>query len=157
MAVRVTDMPDDIALQRRVAALCVEQWRGDFPHDTEAWYLDLYRHASRTHDVPVVLVAMDGDEFLGTASLIADDELPGAHEPGPWLAAVYVVPGHRSRGVGTALVQEMMRRIDLLGLGTAWLYTESGAPWYERMGWSTVREARLSDHAVTVMTWAPLR
>ncbi len=155
MQVRVIDMPGDMSMQHRAAASCVDQWRGDFPHDTQDWYLDLYREASMTDGVPVVLVATNDDEFLGTASLIADDELPGATEPGPWLAAVYVVPEHRSVGVGTRLVREMMARVSTLGIKAVYLYTDNGARWYEAMGWRTLREAQLSGHAVTVMTWSP--
>ena len=103
--------------------------------------------------LPVVLVAMDDDEFLGTASLIVDDELPGATEPGPWLAAVYVVESHRNRGVGSSLVRAMTARAVDLGCTPVYLYTESGRSWYETMGWQVVRSATLADHEVTVMRW----
>lgn len=146
-------MPDDEALRRHVAHLCVEQWRGDFPHDTDRWYLDLYDAAHSAVTLPVVLVAMQGDEFLGTASLIADDELPGATEPGPWLAAVYVVEPHRNTGVGRSLVRAVTERAAALGCTPVYLYTESGREWYEPMGWHTVRVATLADHDVTVMRW----
>lgn len=153
MSLRVIDMPDDKTLQRYVARLCVEQWRGDFPHDTDQWYLDLYNAACTSTTLPVVLVAMDGDEFLGTASLIADDELPDAKEPGPWLAAVYVVETHRHRGVGSSVVRAMMKRAADEGFTPLFLYTESGRSWYESMGWTTVRTASLAGHDVSVMTW----
>lgn len=153
MTITVIDMPDDEELRGQVARLCVEQWRGDFPHDTDRWYLDLYDAALGSNGLPVVLVAMDEDEFLGTASLIVDDELPGATEPGPWLAAVYVVESHRNRGVGSSLVRAMTARAVDLGCTPVYLYTESGRSWYETMGWQVVRSATLADHEVTVMRW----
>ena len=153
MTIDVIDMPDDIELRGHVARLCVEQWRGDFPHDTDRWYLDMYDAAGGGDGLPVVLVAMDGGDFLGTASLIADDELPGASEPGPWLAAVYVVESHRNRGVGGRLVREMTARAVDLGCTPVFLYTESGRHWYEAMGWQVMRTATLADHEVTVMRW----
>jgi hypothetical protein len=33
-----------------------------------------------------------------------------------------------------------------------YLYTEHGAPWYEKMGWTRLRVTQLSDHNVTVMS-----
>lgn len=153
MTFTVVDMPNDQVLRRRVASLCVEQWRGDFPHDTDQWYLDLYESAHASESLPVVLVAMENDEFVGTASLIVDDELPDATEPGPWLAAVYVVESHRNRGVGGQLVREMTSRAVSLGCTPVFLYTESGRAWYESMGWHVIRKASLAGHDVTVMRW----
>lgn len=153
MTISVVDMPDDMGLRRHVARLCVEHWRGDFPHDTDEWYLDLYEAAATGEGVPVVLVAVENGEFIGTASLISDDELPDAKEPGPWLAAVYVVESHRSRGVGRRLVREITARAVDLGCVSVFLYTESGRAWYESMGWQTLRVATLAGHEVTVMHW----
>lgn len=153
MTLRVIDMPGDDDLRRHVARLCVEQWRGDFPHDTDRWYLDLYEAADSGDGLPLVLVAMDDAEFLGTASLITDDELPGADEPGPWLAAVYVVESHRGQGVGSSLVRAMTARAVALGCTPVYLYTESGRDWYETLGWKVVRTSALAGHDVTVMRW----
>jgi len=68
-------------------------------------------------------------------------------EPGPWLAAVYVVPAHRGHGIGRALVREVLERAE----ADMWLYTENEVTWYESMGWSRVRESAVNGHSVTVM------
>lgn len=144
-------MPDDAGVQSFVAKTCVSFWRRDFPHDTDEWYLTLYAESLRSQTLPIVLIAHMGDEVVGTASLIADDELPDATELGPWLAAVFVEEERRGTGVGTALVQEMMTRARALQIERLYLYTENAAAWYQLMGWRTLRTARLSDHDVTVM------
>ena len=151
MSLRIIDMPDDAGVQSFVAKTCVSYWRRDFPHDTDDWYLALYAESLRSQTLPIVLVACMGDEVVGTASLIADDELPDATEPGPWLAAVFVEEERRGTGIGTALVREMMTRARALQIERLYLYTESAVAWYQSMGWRTVRIARLSDHDVTVM------
>jgi N-acetylglutamate synthase-like GNAT family acetyltransferase len=151
MSLRIIDMPDDAGVQSIVAKTCVSFWRRDFPHDTEEWYLTLYAESLRSQTLPIVLIAHMGDEVVGTASLIADDELPDATELGPWLAAVFVEEERRGTGVGTALVQEMMTRARALQIERLYLYTENAAAWYQLMGWRTLRTARLSDHDVTVM------
>ncbi|MEY3691083.1 MAG: hypothetical protein RJB57_738 [Actinomycetota bacterium] len=150
--VLVVDMPTDGALRRHVARWLLNGWPHLFPDDTEEWYLQVWAEADRTGpDAPHALVAMVGDEVVGTASMVLDDELPGAHEPGPWLAAVWVEQNHRRRGIGEALV----RRIMSLARGPLWLYTEEGVAWYGSMGWTVVRDAELNGHPVTVMTWSP--
>jgi N-acetylglutamate synthase-like GNAT family acetyltransferase len=151
MSLRIIDMPDDAGVQSFVAKTCVSFWRRDFPHDTDEWYLTLYTESLRSQTLPIVLIAHMGDEVVGTASLIADDELPDATELGPWLAAVFVEEERRGTGVGTALVQEMMTRARALQIERLYLYTENAAAWYQLMGWRTLRTARLSDHDVTVM------
>ena len=145
----IVGIPADTGIRRTVAQWCVDEWVHLYPDDTVQWYLDMYADADATGDlVPLALVAVEGDEVIGTASLIADDELPGATEPGPWLAAVFVVPGHRGRGVGRALVEEVAVR----AAGNIWLYTEGEMAWYESMGWTRVRESAVNGHTVTVMT-----
>ena len=151
MSLCISDMPNDAGVQSFVAKTCVSYWRRDFPHDTNEWYLALYADSLRSQTLPIVLVAHMGDQVVGTASLIADDELPGATEPGPWLAAVFVNEEHRHAGVGTALVREMMSRARTVNIQRLYLYTENAVAWYQAMGWRTLRKARLADHNVTVM------
>jgi GNAT superfamily N-acetyltransferase len=155
MSLRISDMPNDAGVQSFVAKTCVSYWRRDFPHDTNEWYLALYADSLRSQTLPIVLVAHMGDQVVGTASLIADDELPDATEPGPWLAAVFVEEERRGTGIGTALVREMMTRARALQIERLYLYTENAVAWYQSMGWRTVRIARLSDHDVTVMCCEP--
>ena len=155
MSLRISDMPNDAGVQSFVAKTCVSYWRRDFPHDTNEWYLALYADSLRSQTLPIVLVAHMGDQVVGTASLIADDELPDATEPGPWLAAVFVEEERRGTGIGTALVREMMTRARALQIERLYLYTENAVAWYQSMGWRTVRIAHLSDHDVTVMCCEP--
>ncbi|MGA0118665.1 MAG: GNAT family N-acetyltransferase [Ilumatobacteraceae bacterium] len=152
MTLQIIDMPDDPAVQQLVASTCVNYWKRDFPLDTAQWYLDLYADSLSGDALPVVLVALQNGEFAGTASLIADDELPDAPEPGPWVAAVFVADEYRKQGIGTALVNELQRRASSSGITKIFLYTESGATWYEAMGWQRLRTAELSGHDVTVMS-----
>jgi GNAT superfamily N-acetyltransferase len=153
MSLQIIDMPDDHGLQKLVASTCVAYWKRDFPLDTDQWYLNLYAESLATPGLPVVLVAIDDSEFVGTASLIADDELPDASEPGPWVAAVFVTESQRGRGVGTALVSALQQRGTDLGLREMYLYTENGVPWYQSMGWHEQRVTPLGDHDVTVMSY----
>jgi GNAT superfamily N-acetyltransferase len=149
--VEIRDVPADVDVRRTLAEWSLEEWKNDFPDDTLDWYLDLYDESSHGDGLPVCLAAFAHGKVVGTASLIADDELPGAPEPGPWVAAVFVEPSSRGRGLGARLVAEATWRGHALGFSEVFLYTEAGSEWYAGLGWHPVREAQLAGHPVTVM------
>lgn len=64
--------------------------------------------------IPIALIAHRGDEFLGTASLIASD-LDERPRYSPWVAAVWTEPDARGQGIGCALVSRA--RDDAFALG----------------------------------------
>lgn len=138
---------------RTVATWSHVTWQSDFPHDTVDTYLNLFHHAiSSGEELPCVFVAYDESHHpIGTVTLIDDDELPQATEPGPWLAALYVLPEFREKGVGTALVHKVLEHARHLNHSQVFLYTEDKVQWYESMGWQIVRNALLSNHQVTVL------
>lgn len=70
--------------------------------------------------IPIALVAHDGATFLGTSSVIASDLEERPHYT-PWVAAVWVEPHARSRGVGGALVGRAARDCFALGIARAYL------------------------------------
>lgn len=87
-----------------------------------------------------VRLAADGTP-VGTASL-AQRDLDSRPDLGPWLAGVFVLPGHRSRGHAAALVRHVEGYAAGLGIARLWLYTGSAAELYARLGWQDAGEAR---------------
>lgn len=151
MTISVVDMPVDQQIRRTLAQWSLDEWNRDFPADTIDWYLDLYNEAARADGLPISLAAFVNGDVAGTASVIVDDELPDATEPGPWLAAVFVAPIFRGQGVGSALATEAVSRARALGHTDVYLYTRSRMSMYERLGFTALRQSQLGDHAVTVM------
>jgi N-acetylglutamate synthase-like GNAT family acetyltransferase len=119
-----------------------EAWKHDFPSDTVQTYLDQYALASsEPEELIEVFAAIDSqDNLLGVATLVDDDELPDATEPGPWLAAVFVTPDARKFGVGSALVERVVSRTRELAYPKIYLYTEHQENWYESKGWTKIRD-----------------
>jgi N-acetylglutamate synthase-like GNAT family acetyltransferase len=119
-----------------------EAWKHDFPSDTVQTYLDQYAlAASEPEKLIEVFAAIDSqDNLLGVASLVDDDELPDAPEPGPWLAAVFVTADARKFGVGSALVERVVSRTRELGYPKIFLYTEHQENWYASKGWVKIRD-----------------
>jgi GNAT superfamily N-acetyltransferase len=98
---------------------------------------------------PIALLAHNGAEFLGTASVIASD-LEQRPQLTPWVAAVWVEPQARSRGVGGALVERAARDCFALGIARAYLCARPALTgFYERLGWIAI-ERDVGEHGLTI-------
>ena len=128
-------------------------WQHEFPTDTVQTYLDQYSlAASKPEKLIEIFAAIDSDDnLLGVATLVDDDELPDAPEPGPWLAAVFVAPDARKFGVGSALVERVVSRTRELGYSTLYLYTEHAQIWYRDKSWTKIRDTVFLGLHHTVM------
>jgi len=117
-------------------------WHHEFPSDTVQTYLDQYALAQSMPEqlLEVFAAVTDKDQLLGVSTLVHDDELPDAPEPGPWLAAVFVTPDARKLGVGSALVQHVVNRARELDYPKIYLYTEHQENWYASTGWVKIRD-----------------
>ncbi|MBV8805563.1 MAG: GNAT family N-acetyltransferase, partial [Sinobacteraceae bacterium] len=56
----------------------------------------------------------------------------------PWLAALYVIPDCRCRGVGGALVNATVSKARALGVRVLYLYTADREDFYAHLGWKVV-------------------
>ncbi len=114
----------------------------EFPSDTVQTYLDQYALAAcEPEELIEVFAAIDSqDNLLGVATLVDDDELPDAPEPGPWLAAVFVKPEARNLQIGSELVTNVVDRARELGYQKIYLYTEHAEDWYRKKGWIKIRD-----------------
>jgi GNAT superfamily N-acetyltransferase len=122
-------------------------WKPDnYPLDHIAGRL---RENMTATPVPLALVAHDGRAFLGTASVIASDLAERPHLT-PWIAAVWVEPQARRRGVGSALVDRAAGDCFALGFSRAYLCARPPrAPLYERLGWIPI-ERNIGPHQLIV-------
>ncbi len=99
--------------------------------------------------IPIALAAHDGAAFLGTSSVVASDLKERPHLT-PWVAAVWVEPHIRSRGIGAALVERAACNCFALGVARAYLCARPArSAFYERLGWIPV-EWNVGRHALTV-------
>jgi GNAT superfamily N-acetyltransferase len=99
--------------------------------------------------LPIALVAHKGTEFLGTASVIASD-LEQRPQLTPWVAALWVEPHVRSRGVGAALVRRAARDCFALGHARVYLCARPALTgFYQRLGWIPI-ERDVGERGLTV-------
>jgi len=149
----VTHIKEVPHLHQQAAEMSRVAWKHDFPEDTTQTYLDMFNVNGTYTDrfVEVFAAINQADELLGLATLVDDDGLPGAIEPGPWLAAVFVVPEARKLGVGSALIDHVVSRSRELGYSEMFLYTDHQQKWYEKRGWMYTRDTLLNNLKHVVM------
>src|SRR6188508_2886397 len=119
---------ESIALHRdQVATLAAwhhAQWGHLYSHWTyEVAFAELGEQAARGQGLPTTLLALDGEDLLGSVSLVFEDA-PELQEHGsPWLASLYVKPDARGRGIGASLVRAALERAGEEGVDQLFLFT----------------------------------
>ena len=138
---------------QQAAQWSFDAWQHEFPSDTVQTYLDQYALAASKPErlIEIYAAISEQNQLLGVATLIDDDELPDAPEPGPWLAAVFVTPTERKVGIGSALVNHIVRRARELNFATLYLYTEFAEDWYQQKDWTKIRDTEFLGLQHTVM------
>jgi GNAT superfamily N-acetyltransferase len=102
-------------------------------------------------EMPFAVVAHEDGLFLGTASVIGSD-LDERPEYTPWVAAVWVDPAHRQRGVGSALVRKAAQAAFESGIDLVYLCAlPEKRAFYERLGWQRLEE-NVGRNGLTVLT-----
>jgi len=140
------DRPDLIP---KLAELCGREWS----HLYENWNTDTAIRefeASRTDgQLPITLIAMEGEELLGTVSIVRND-LPGREDLNPWLASLLVLPEQRGKRVATFLVRQAESFLAQLGFTEAFLFTEAAGGFFQKLGWGSYESAETNGHAVMI-------
>jgi predicted N-acetyltransferase YhbS len=98
--------------------------------------LEDHTHAK---SIPLTLVAMDASTPVGSVCLVENDmaERPNLS---PWLAALYVVPTHRKRGIGSQLVNTVVKRARQARCRTVFLNADEQVDFYASLGWQPIEE-----------------
>ena len=84
-----------------------------------------------------LLAEVDGQP--AGSCLFVREEIDPKHDLRPWLAALYVAPEFRKRGIASALVGAIEQHARSVGCGELYLYTITAEPLYTKLGW-TVRD-----------------
>jgi predicted N-acetyltransferase YhbS len=153
----ITDLAERPDWISTLASWHFEYWGPLTGSTTLDAYRDRLATAASSRAVPSVLVAADGDDLLGSVSLVRCD-LPARPALTPWLAQLFVASTRRGQGVGAALVRAALGRAAECGHDRVYLFTSGTLPeYYARLGWRTLerlpylgRERTVMDHAVAV-------
>ena len=105
--------------------------------------------------IPLTVVALEGGNVLGSASLIPHD-MDTRMELKPWLAGVFVGEAYRRRGIGAELVRRIMAEAGRLRVPLLYLYTVHSEKFYAGLGWTLQERTTYRDQKVVIMNYAPV-
>jgi len=151
-SIRIENLAMHPAFAPILAAWVYAEWGHLLPQRTEEMLVAEFQQRSTPHVIPESFVAMAGDRPIGMASLIEDD-MKTRPDLSPWLAAVYVLPEFRKRGVGSSLVRAMMAEAMALGVERLHLFTPDQMAFYRRLGWRTFEHTNYRGEDVVIMVY----
>lgn len=102
--------------------------------------------------LPLVLLAHDGAELLGTVGL-HDRPVVGRDGLGPWLVALWVKPEHRGRGIGGRLIAAAEAAAVAVGLSDLYAATGTAVQLFRRAGWHEVDRFDHRGEALSLFHW----
>ena len=113
-------------------------WRQD-GHELD-FIKGLFAENLTAETTPVALIAHDGNEFLGTVSLI-DSDMEARPQYTPWVAALWVDEQQRSHGIGSALIKAAIEKAREQGFPEVYLCAEADKhEYYAARGWVLIEE-----------------
>lgn len=135
---KISFLADHPQFIETLAPWVYEYWRPILTEDTlDDRIKKLHGHLNH-HNLPLALVAHDGDKVFGTAALRIHD-LPGREDLSPWLGGVFVGQAFRGQGIGAALCAEIEKlAAEQFNISTLYLFTLDKQVWYQDLGWSFV-------------------
>jgi len=134
-----------------LARMHFEEWSHLRPGESLETRTARLRSCCGRNSIPTAVVALEGEELLGSALLVAQDLASRPHLT-PWLAGIFVKPQHRGQGIGTRLIQRIETEAHSLGTDILYLYTSTTQSLYERLGWSVMERCDYRGTEVVVMS-----
>jgi GNAT superfamily N-acetyltransferase len=126
------------------------RWRAsalEVSFEQELTSLELFA-SDPTHGV--ALVAKANCVPIGTCLLI-ESEIEPNHDVSPWLTGLFVVPEHRRKGAGAALVRAIEDQARQREFSRLYLHTADAAGFYESLGWEVMERTNWKGVDTAVM------
>lgn len=132
---RLADHPEAIPL---VAGWWFDTWLSDRGITRET-FIEEIRNRADAEGLPIPLVALVKGQIVGSAEL-KDHELE-EHFPELrfWVGSIYVTRDYRGQGIGSLLIEEVVRLARSRGIAKLHLQTEAlDGGLYARLGWKPI-------------------
>jgi GNAT superfamily N-acetyltransferase len=134
MTVEIVNLRNRLQFQHCVANRIWEAWWRPKGRSAREISDGLAQIVAET-DFPFALVAYRNEEYLGHILGIASD-LNGRPDLSPWIAALWVDPSHRRKGIATQLLRAAEAQFLKLGRSQVYLCSiEDKRKYYTARGW----------------------
>jgi len=147
---RIESIADHLDLVPTVAGWHWTEWGHTDPEGSLVKWTDGLGRRTCRNAIPTTYVALADASPVGSVTLI-DHDMAIHLDLSPWLAGLYVLPQHRGKGVGSALVICAEKHAMAMPLPRLYLYTARAERLYQRLGWETIAQDRYQSQDVYVM------
>ena len=128
----------------------LREWRDFYGDKTwEDVAETFYRRLNRSV-VPLALVAFEGEQPLGTISLLEESIRTRKHLT-PWLGGLYVCEGERRHGIGRRLIEAAVGEAGKLGIEQLFIGIRRAEDYYLKLGWEVVERMNYYGEEITIM------
>ncbi len=134
----------------KLAELHSNEWSHLSPDVTLEDRAIILKEVAKSIDIPFMLVAVENNQLIGSAALVYED-MKTRKDLSPWLAAVFVKPEFRYKGIGTKLIKRIEIEAKMRGITKLFLYTEHARELYSKLGWHDLEECKYQGFDVVIM------
>ena len=127
-----------------------EEWKAFYTDKTEADVAQSIRERLNVDRIPLALIALRNEQPVGTVCLKHHD-MDTRRDLGPWLAGMYVERSNRRKGIGSQLVDSILREASSLGITHLYLHTPSAEGFFSKLNWSVLERTTYKELSVTIM------
>jgi len=147
---KVENLTQHPHLTEEIARWHYNEWHSLYPESSFQEFVQDLEQCLSEESVPATWVLLDSGEVIGSASVLKQDMTTNLHLS-PWLANVYISPEHRGKGLGSILIEQVMKQVQQTDIETLYLFTEDQACFYKRLGWRLLKQEQYSGAEVSVM------
>ena len=154
MEYQIIPLADNPAHAPGVAERTYQLWGHLIYEDTgmsASEFAEVIRSRAVRHHVPLTLIALAGDDLIGTVSL-KEHEATTDEKLSPWIGGLLVDETWRGKGLGTALLAEAEATAVALGYSSLYLSCEADVEhFYQHLGWTLMRRTLSCGDEVALM------
>ena len=148
---RIEYLIDNASKIPELARLHFKEWGYLRPKESIEDRTERLRLFCGRHSIPIVVVALENDELVGSAMLI-DRDMESRPHLTPWLAGVFVKPHFRGKNIGKALIKKIEDEARSLGFHRLYLYSPNAEGFYEILGWTIIEKCEYLGINVVIMS-----
>lgn len=152
MNIAFYDLSDKPELLQVVAQWAYDQWWSSDPYKTVEMVAESWKKRIADKGIPLTIVGELDRKPIGMVSLVeCDVGMEHRMELSPWVAAVYVVPSFRRKGVGGMLLKKITARAAAMSIPRVYLYTHDQSEFYKSHGWAILEREKSGTGIVDIL------
>ena len=132
-----------------------DEWGKFFEGCKVEEFVERYAETTNKDEIPLTVVAFDeSTNLLGFVSLIEND-MESRQDLTPWLAALYVLPEHRGKGIACLLVNRIITEAKRLEIKQIYLFTgdDKRVDFYLNRGWKVIEKVKYKGADSVIMEY----